>query len=170
MTAPDPIWQDALESIAGDVVRTLDEREGENLVSAVLYGSVARGEAGVGSDVDLLFVFRDLPARRRERNARFWAAVDAHAARLDDLHRRGIDFDWSPTLRTVEEARHRSPLYLDMTLDARLLLDRGDFFAGILDALRARLRQLGSRRIPLPDGSWYWDLKPDWKPGEVVEV
>ncbi|MEW6049226.1 MAG: nucleotidyltransferase domain-containing protein, partial [Bacillota bacterium] len=35
---------------------------GDNLTSVVLFGSVARGEAGPGSDVDLLVVCRELPA------------------------------------------------------------------------------------------------------------
>ena len=39
-----------------------------------------------------------------------------------------------------------------------------------LEAVRQRLRQLGSRRIERPDGSWYWDLKPDWRPGETIEL
>jgi hypothetical protein len=32
------------------------------------------------------------------------------------------------------------------------------------------MRALGSRRVYLADGSWYWDLKPDFRPGEVVEL
>jgi len=39
-----------------------------------------------------------------------------------------------------------------------------------LDAVRRRMAELSSRRIELPDGSWYWDLKPDWRPGEVVDL
>ena len=38
-----------------------------------------------------------------------------------------------------------------------------------LEAVR-RLRELGSRRIERADGSWYWDLKPDWRPGEIIEL
>src|SRR5262249_12250021 len=34
---------------------------GDRLVAVVLFGSVARGDAGAGSDVDLLIVARDLP-------------------------------------------------------------------------------------------------------------
>ena len=51
-----------------------------------------------------------------------------------------------------------------------LLLDRGAFFANVLDAMRARMRALGSRRVFLEDGNWYWDLKPDFRFGEVVEI
>ena len=38
------------------------------------------------------------------------------------------------------------------------------------ESVRQRLKELGSRKVVLEDGSWYWDLKPDWKPGEVIEL
>ena len=39
-----------------------------------------------------------------------------------------------------------------------------------LEHLRARLEELGSSRIEPDDGTWYWDLKPDLRPGEVVTL
>ena len=44
------------------------------------------------------------------------------------------------------------------------------FLARKLASLRLRLRELGSRRVELADGSWYWDLKPDVRPGEVIAL
>lgn len=161
----------------GDVERwlerlreALERREGENLVSFVVYGSIARGAGAPGSDVDLVLVFRSLPAPRHERFLVWYRALEelraAHGALLAD----GCPFDWSVLPLTEGEARYHSPLYLDITLDGRLLLDRGGFFAGVLDGLRARMRELGSRRVELADGSWYWDLKPGMRFGEVVEL
>jgi hypothetical protein len=42
-------------------------------------------------------------------------------------------------------------------------------FAGVLDRVRASLRRLGPRRI-WQGKSWYRDLKPDFKPGDVIEI
>jgi uncharacterized protein len=78
--------------------------------------------------------------------------------------------DWNLVIKTPEEAAHHSPLYLDIVEDGILLVDRDGFFRSILDAMRVRMRALGSRRVMLPDGSWYWDLKPDFRFGEVVEI
>ena len=72
--------------------------------------------------------------------------------------------------KTPDEARFRSPLYLDLVEDGILLVDRGDFFRDVLDGLCERMRQLGSRQVFLGDGSWYWDMKPDFRFGEVVEL
>ena len=56
-----------------------------------------------------------------------------------------------------------------MTEDARVLFDRAGFLARSLDALRGRLASLGARRI-WRGNAWYWDLKPDYVPGEIFEL
>ncbi len=82
---------------------------------------------------------------------------------------RGVTTTLSPVLKTRAEVAHGSPLLLDLTEDARILVDRDGFLAGALDALRARLDALGARRI-WRGNAWYWDLKPDYRPGEVIEL
>lgn len=62
-----------------------------------------------------------------------------------------------------------SPLFLDLIEDAVILFDRDGFFAGILERFRKRLQELGARRIWKGDW-WYWELKPDYKPGEIFEI
>jgi hypothetical protein len=57
-----------------------------------------------------------------------------------------------------------------MTRDAVVLHDAGAFFSHKLDEMRKRMMELGSKRVKLPDGTWYWDLKPDLKPGEEFEL
>ena len=44
------------------------------------------------------------------------------------------------------------------------------FFAAVLERLQRRLQELGARRHVDEDGYEYCDLKPDWKPGDVVEL
>ena len=46
--------------------RLLEEELQENLVAVILFGSVARGEATAGSDIDLLVVCETLPAGRED--------------------------------------------------------------------------------------------------------
>ena len=43
------------------------------------------------------------------------------------------------------------------------------FLAEYLTRLQARLRELGARRIRRGN-AWYWELKPDLKPGEVFTL
>jgi predicted nucleotidyltransferase len=155
----------AAESYAGSLVRRL----GDNLVSVVLYGSVARGEAREGSDIDLLVVCDELPDGRFARLQRLEGAERDLEAELTMLRADGIDTRLVVIVRTRSEAEHTVPLYLDMVEDARRLHDRDGFFAAILARLSARLIALGAQRRRL-GRTRYWVLKRDFVPGEIVEL
>ena len=58
------------------------------------------------------------------------------------------DVEWNVVTKTPGGTRFHSPLYLDIVEDGVLLVDRGQFFETMLDAMRARM-----------DGGWYWDVK-----------
>ena len=70
---------------------------------------------------------------------------------------------------TPEEVGAGSPLFLDMTLDAQILIDKDGFFARELGNLRKRLNILGSKRI-YRGNAFFWDLKPDYKPNEDIII
>jgi predicted nucleotidyltransferase len=155
----------AAEAYAEYLVATL----GDQLLAVVLFGSVARGDAVAGSDVDLLIVARDLPAGQFARKRLLAAADAAFEPDVVAAESRGVEVRLARIVRTPEEAARIVPLYLDMTEDAVLLVDRGGFFAGVLDRLRASLRRSGAKRVRL-GATWYWDLKPDFVVGDVVEL
>lgn len=142
---------------------------GTNLVSLVLFGSVARGTPHGFSDVDVLVVARGLPDGRWNRVGDF-APVEAEVERRAG-HWRGRGWEWelSPHFKTPAEAEAGSPLFLDMIEDARILLDEGAFFAARLERLRGVLRRQGSRRI-WTGRTWHWELKPDFRPGDRIEL
>jgi predicted nucleotidyltransferase len=138
-------------------------------VSVVVFGSVGRCTPHQHSDLDVLVVVRDLPHGRFKRSAGFSPVEDALEPLISTLRAEGIETRLSPVLETPEEAAAGSPLLLDLVDDARVLLDEGGFFGHLLDSLRARLRKLGARRVRL-GSAWYWDLKPDFEPGEVFDL
>jgi predicted nucleotidyltransferase len=138
-------------------------------VSVVLFGSVARGDASPVSDIDLLIVAEDLPEGQFARK-RLLAAADAVFEQ--DLERAvaaGLETRLARIVRTPAEAARPIPLYLDLTEDAVILHDRGGFFVDVLERVRTSLRRLGARRIR-QGTSWYWDLKPDFQPGDIIEI
>jgi predicted nucleotidyltransferase len=155
--------QEPFRSALAAAVEAWIKREG--LVSIVLFGSIARREARPTSDIDVLLVAEGLPRSQSDRRQPFLDAWEAVRTARELPH-----VEWNLIVKTRDEATYHSPLYLDMVEDAILILDRGRFFEGVLAAMRERMRELGSRRIHLPDGSWYWDLKPDFRWGDVVEI
>lgn len=143
-------------------------RLGEALVSLVLYGSRARGTHQEDSDIDVLIVVEGLPLDRAGRHALLQPikqTVDREHAAARCRPAPHLAY----IVKTREEASHHAPLYLDMTEDAVLVRDRDGFFAAVLDRLRRRMAELGSRRVWLDNG-WYWILKPDMGWGERVEL
>ena len=147
----------------------LSECFGNDLVSLVLYGSVARGTAGSNSDIDLLIVIDDAPASYRDRLQPLLPIL--HQMRTEPEYR-AMEVDGVvPVISTLilsrAEADRNRLLYLDMIEDGRILHDRDGFFQGRLRKLSDRLKQLGSKKIRC-NGTWYWDLKPGSRLGETV--
>ncbi|MGB9723390.1 MAG: nucleotidyltransferase domain-containing protein [Chloroflexia bacterium] len=152
------------------LLRTCRRYYGPRLVALAVFGSLGRGTAGPESDVDLLLVCRDLPSGRIPRVEEFCAQVEpALGPLLAQLAAGGIHTRLSPVFKTPEELEAGSPLLLDMVEDAVILYDPGGVLAGRLQRLRERLAELGARRIWRGE-QWYWDLKPDYRPGEVFEL
>lgn len=158
-------FEPLLEALAREVTSVY----GDRLVSLVLYGSVARSTAGPLSDVDFLVIASPLPSGRGARLREFEPVDRAMEPFLADLRSKGFRTSLSPVFKTPDEVERGSLLFLDLTLEARMLVDRGGFFERYLDRLRERLARLGSRRVPFK-GGYYWLLKPDIQPGEVIEL
>lgn len=81
----------------------------------------------------------------------------------------GFETRLARIVRTPQEAARRVPLSLDVTEDAVLPHDPDGFFAGVLDGMRRSLARLGANRS-WPGKTWYWDLKPDFRPGDAIEI
>jgi hypothetical protein len=154
---PQP-WRPDLERFTA----LLHDHFSENLISVVLFGSWARGEARPDSDLDLLVVARGLPRSPLDRQALLFRL----ARRVSDEFADRV----MPVALTPAEAERVKPFYLGMLSGHEVLRDSGRFFSGVLDRLRGRLAELGARRYEDEDGYEYWDLKPDWKPGDVVSL
>ncbi len=142
---------------------------GDRLVSFVVFGSVARETYRFDSDIDVLIIAEGLPKGRMKRVAQFLTIEDRIEPFLKSLQKEGINTCISTVFKTPEEAEMGSPLFLDMVEDASILFDSNGFFSKRLVRLRNRLRELGSKRV-WRGNAWYWVLKPDYKPGEVIEL
>lgn len=151
--------------IAGELDRFVDvvrARWGQDLISVVLFGSWARGEARPGSDIDVLVIRGGFPKSRLDRHMELFEVAKAVS--------REFASRVSIVPLTLEEARETKPFYLGMLTACSILYDAGDFFHSLLRRLNDRLRALGAQRRTDRDGFEYWVLKPDYRLGEVVEL
>jgi predicted nucleotidyltransferase len=160
------IYETLLKKTIHEIRRHFDK----DLVSVVLYGSLARGEVRKDSDIDLLIILGSLPKERLKRQDIFIKMENEIDREIKRIYEKWGLFPYiSPILKTKEEAKNISPLYLDMVTDARILYDKDDFFKKILEKLKIKLNSLHAKKIKVGE-KWYWDLKPDYKFGEVISI
>jgi hypothetical protein len=158
--------QEVIEALR-DFSKRLKKDFEKDFVSLLLFGSYARGEGKEASDVDIFLVFRDLPKERLKRNILLSPYIDVLESALSQKMGRYIFV--SPLIKTVEEAKYHSPIYLDFTEDAIIIHDEGDFIRCVLDQVREELKKYGAKREYV-GRMWYWDLKPDYKFGDLIQI
>jgi len=156
-------------TLLNNMIKIMKEEFKDDLISVVVYGSVARGDNRNDSDVDLLIIMKNLPKDSMLKRIRLFETKVEDKLNLDEYWKMGYYISLSPVLKTPEEAEKFSPLYLDMVYDAVILYDRNYFFTRILQKLRDRLKELGAERVRMGK-KWYWVLKKDSRFGETVEL
>lgn len=158
-------WRGLVERLVAEYRAAL----GDDLLAIACFGSVARGQPGPESDLDLYVVTRRrVSVLRDERLTRVRRVREG--PEYQALVREGSRPDLAPLYHTATELKAHPWILLDIAHHGIVLHDPAGIPARELEAIRLRLRELGSRRIERPDGSWYWDLKPDWRPGEIIEL
>jgi len=115
-------------------------------LAVVLFGSVARGEAGTASDVDLLVVFDAEATITRSLYRRFDAAVDLS------------EFPHPPNPHLVSlpgATANCGGLWFEVALDGLVVWERGTAVSAFLRALRDRISS-GALRRRTVYGHPYW--------------
>lgn len=141
----------------------------DRLISVAVFGSVARETQSFDSDIDILIIAKGLPRGRWKRMREFDKVGDKLEPFLKSMRKKGINTYISAIIKSPEEAEIGSPIFLDMVEDARILFDKNDFLKNRMERLKNRLKKLGAKRI-WRGNAWYWDLKPDYKQGEIFEI
>ncbi len=137
----------------------------DDLISLVLFGSVARGTARKESDIDMLIILKDAPASYYDR---LKPVIDIELELRNDIE--GMPPVFSSIILSLDEAKQNRNIFLDMIDDSIILYDTNNFFKNRLSELKNRLVQLGSKKVTLDDDTWYWNLKPDIEAGEIIEL
>ncbi len=165
------LLQNEYRNVAEEYARRVKEFFGYRLVSICFFGSVARGDATPESDIDAMVVAEGLP---RDVGSRVRETAPIHKSyrrseayrNLRSLARSGFVSD---LFLTPDEAKSHPPILLDLTRDGVVVYDKEGFLEGVLDDIRLRLQQLGAERVTAKKG-YFWILKPNAKPDEVIEI
>jgi hypothetical protein len=132
------------------IVKTFKDYLGDSLVSIVLFGSHARGDARKASDYDLFIVANKLPESPLKRTMFIRRPlVGKFKEKLAIV---------AKTKKEVEESF--PPLFLDLGLDGVILYD-DNFFNEKLKRILQIIKEAGLRRKRGSHGFyWEWEKRP----------
>lgn len=126
---------------------------GDKLTSIVLFGSRARGDCTKFSDFDILIIAKSLPER--------------HLARMGYIRAPLLNFEEKVSViaKTPEEFDSCfPPLYLDMAIDGKILIDKGRFMEARLKKIKKIIENSALNRVKKGD-EFFWRWKSPKKPG-----
>lgn len=126
----------------------------DNLISIVLFGSLARRDAKKTSDLDLFIIAEKLPLKpfrrvlyiRNPLMGQFEEKICIIAKTSDEVLK---DFP---------------PLFLDIGLDGVILYDKNDFFKNLQIKIRDIIQQTGLQR-KRDNGEFFWEWQTPPKKG-----
>ena len=163
--------QPQYRDLAAEYVELVKAHFGDRLVSLCFFGSVVRGEASPDSDIDALVVAdglpRDFGSRIRETNSMHESLKKRPTYKRLRSERRSAQI--SDIYLTRDEALSHPPILLDIADHGLIVYDRDEFLAEVLRDVREKLKILGARKVLAKKG-YYWVLKPDATPNEVIEI
>ena len=142
----------------------------DNLISFVVFGSVARGSTNPYSDIDILIVSENLPNGRTRRILDFIERIEKPLkGKIRKLREKGYFIEISPLIKKPEEVKIGGFIYLDMIEDAKIIYDKNDFFKNFLDQLKNKLKKYGAKKV-YKKGAYYWIIKEKVDIKEEIEI
>lgn len=129
---------------------------GDNLLGLAIFGSFARGENRMNSDLDLLVILNDAPGRRA-RLSEFIEKIEMiHDKDAQELfNEENLSCEISPYILTESEARRAQPIYYDLVNHSVIVSDRHEIVSGIIGSMAVLLRRVGAKRVRR-NNTWEW--------------
>lgn len=149
------------------IIREVVDFYGRNLLGLAVFGSYARRENRLNSDLDLLIILEEAPSLSR-RLAEFVEHIEMkHEALAQKMYEQeGISCDLSPYILAREEALKLQPIYYDLVEHHVIVYDPQSLLARIIEATRNFLAQAGAKK-EWHGNTWEWSTEKVGFPGGV---
>ena len=138
----------------------------DNLISFIVFGSCGRDTPTNESDIDILIILNEINFNRMKRMKIFYENVEKKIENeIKNYEKYNINTYRSPIIRSKEEVKYGSPLYIEMILGVKIIYDKDNFFKNYLKRLENKLNKLKSSKK-----NGYWIYKERVNKNEGVEI
>jgi len=146
------------EAYIQTILKEIVAHYGDQLLACAIFGSHARGENRLNSDLDLLLIL-DAKEGFTERMARFVEQIEMkHDALAQELYEQeGVLCELSPYILMKDEARFVHPIYYDLVEHHVIVHDPHGLLDHIVRGVKEHLAESGARKEPVGTG-WLWDV------------
>ena len=152
-------------------ITTLKNAFEEKLLSAILFGSVARGKWTSNSDLDIFLIFSDDAPEKTHLSQRL-AEVKLAFYKTHELKNQEGKTLYHPFQllhHSVNELETFRTLFYDIVSDGILMIDRNGTGANFIKRIKQRIKRVGLKRIFNGNDNYYWQHEPI-KFGETIEL
>ncbi|HEY8269653.1 MAG TPA: nucleotidyltransferase domain-containing protein [Pseudobdellovibrionaceae bacterium] len=146
-------------------VKRVSDHFGKDLRGVLRFGSTVKDYLKPETDIDMIFIFSQLPQLRREK----YALLSSLEKELEALLKQKLsdhNFVLSPLLRTPEDFKNFSPLYLDMVEHSVIHYDPDGLLRSTLDRTKNWIKKSGAYKVT-QGTKWYWVINPTGNDTEI---
>ena len=151
-------------------VKLMKEDYKEDLLSIILFGSVARVKWNNESDIDLLIIFTNKSSLRTTINKRLTKIISDYERKSKLRNSKGDRLfstiqDISLEIKDLHTFR---TIFYDIAMDGIILFDRNQTGFHFLRKIKKRIEEKGLRRVFIKENDYYWERNVDF--GEIIEL
>jgi len=151
-------------------VRLLKEKYKEDLLSIILFGSVARGKWNKESDIDLFIIFTNKSSIRTAINNQLTKVISDYERKSKLKNSKGDRLfstiqDISLSLKDLHTFR---TIFYDIAMDGIILFDRNKTGFHKLKKIKKRIEEKGLKKVFIKENDYYWERNVKF--GEIIEL
>jgi len=152
-------------------VSLLKENFNDNLLSVILYGSVARGKWTYESDIDLLLIFSDETVNLSGFNKTLTniTVTFEKTLQLKDRNNKTIYCSLQEYPIFLNDLDNFRTLFYDIAMDGIILYDRANVGFDFIERIKERILNKNIKRIFISDKDFYWK-RNNVEFGELIEL
>jgi uncharacterized protein len=148
----------------------IKERLKKDLISIILYGSVARGSWDKESDIDLLLILSNDYFEENDEYKISEILIDFYEkCRTKEVFEKYKYHTIQILSLSVNDLKKFRTLFYDIALDGIILYDPKDIGSKLITSYQKRIEEKDLKRIYINENDFYWKRK-DIKFGEMIEL